>query len=217
MNYITKYDLIIFDLDGTIIDSKETIYLATVEAFVLYGSPVSIPKERFNGMIGKHFVDIFSELNLHVEDFEEFLSIYKSLYFKYIGSSIVYPGVFEIMEYLKQKGVKVALITTKSHDQTIKIMDYFNLSKYFDNISGRINGMPIKPEAEPLLQICNELGVPPKKSIIVGDTELDIRCGKNALAATCAVTYGYRDISFLKNENPDFIIDDFFAIKNIIQ
>ncbi|MFH1198020.1 MAG: HAD family hydrolase [bacterium] len=216
MNQITKYNLVVFDLDGTLIDSKETIYLSTTKAFELISCPVEINREQFNSMIGMHFKDIFTELNIIVDDLEAFLVRYKSVYFDYIKTSTIYPGVVEILEYLVKLNVKIALLTTKGQDQADKILNYFDLAKYFNSISGRVNGLPIKPAPDPLLKICNDLNTLPAKTLIVGDTELDIQCGKNALANTCAVTFGYRQIDFLRNENPDFIIDSFWQIKDII-
>lgn len=73
---------------------------------------------------------------------------------------------------------------------------------------GRRVGVPIKPLPEPLMMICRDLNVLPSETIITGDTELDIRCGKSAGAKTCGVTYGYRNRELLQVENPDFIVDD---------
>ena len=76
--------------------------------------------------------------------------------------------------------------------------------------------MEHKPSAEPLLYICNELNVDPKKTLMVGDSEMDIQCAKNAGAVSCGVTFGYRTRELLIDENPDYIIDKFDEVKNII-
>jgi phosphoglycolate phosphatase-like HAD superfamily hydrolase len=67
-----------------------------------------------------------------------------------------------------------------------------------------------------LLFICNELEIDSKDTMIVGDTELDILCGKNAGAITCGVTYGYRTRKSLKENNPDYLVNDFSEIKSLI-
>ena len=117
---------------------------------------------------------------------------------------------------LTLKKIKAALLTTKSQDQADRIIDHFNLREYFDNVSGRNHGIPVKPSAEPLLLICDDLGIGAENVLMVGDTEMDIQCGKNAGAKTCAVTYGYRNLGIIKNEKPDFIIDSLTELKEII-
>ena len=64
--------------------------------------------------------------------------------------------------------------------------------------------------------ICNELEIDADDTLIVGDTELDILCGKNAGAITCGVTYGYRTRESLKENNPDYLVDDFSEIKSLM-
>ena len=144
-------------------------------------------------MIGKHFVDIFEELKIDVNDFEKFITIYKALYFDFMDSSYLYPGVEEILNYLKRKQIKVSLLTTKVQDQAEKIVDHFNLRSSFDYLMGRRNGLAHKPSPEPLLVICKELQILIlSQTLMIGDTELDIQCGKNAGSKTCGVLYGYR-------------------------
>ena len=80
---------------------------------------------------------------------------------------------------------------------------------------GRRNGIAHKPSPEPLLFICKNVNVGAENSIIVGDTELDIICGKNAGAVTCGVTYGYRTKESLLQNNPDYLIEEISVIKTI--
>ena len=81
---------------------------------------------------------------------------------------------------------------------------------------GRRNGIGHKPSAEPLLFICKEIDVKPEETLIIGDTELDILCGKSANALTCAVTYGYRTKENLEENKPDYIISELYELKDII-
>lgn len=197
-----------FDLDGTLNDSYVTIYKATVKTLEVLKIPGSFSNEDFYSRIGEHFLDIFNELKIPVPDVEHFINVYKSFYFDFIDESILYPGVMEVLEFLKKEGIHVSLLTTKGQDQADKIIDHFNLRHYFSYVMGRRIGVPIKPLPEPLLMICRDLKVDPAETIIVGDTELDIRCGISAGVKTCGVIYGYRTRELLKAENPDYIIDD---------
>jgi pyrophosphatase PpaX len=197
---------ICFDLDGTLVDSKDTILKSTQVTLDCLNIAHNIPEDVFTNIIGKHFVDIFEELKINVPDFEKFITIYKELYFDFMDSSHLYPEVEETLNYLNKKKIKVSLLTTKVQDQAEKIVDHFNLRSSFDYLMGRRDGLAHKPSPEPLVHICKELRVEPVESIIVGDTELDIQCGKNSGSKTCGVLYGYRSKSQLEKEKPDFLI-----------
>ena len=204
---------ICFDLDGTLVKSDKTIYKATLATLRHLSIKGDIPEQKFNKMIGLHFVDIFNEFNLDVPDFEKFIGIYKKIYFDFIDDSKLYNNVEDVLFSLKNdKDIKLSLLTTKGQDQAERIIKYFNLDNHFDFIMGRREGIAHKPSAEPLLFICIELEVDTKDTMIVGDTELDILCGKNAGAITCGVTYGYRTEESLKENDPDYLVNDFDEI-----
>ncbi|HSL90575.1 MAG TPA: HAD-IA family hydrolase [Ignavibacteriaceae bacterium] len=205
-----------FDLDGTLVDSSETIYKSTIATLEQLGISYNFRKDDLDKRIGQHFVDIFNEFNVQVTDFEEFIKLYKSLYFDFIEDSILYPGVFETIEHLKKNDFKISLLTTKAQDQADLIIDHFSLRPYFDFVMGRVNSIPHKPAPEPLLMICEKLKVLPGETIMIGDTELDIQCGKNAGTRTCGVSYGYRTIRQLEDNDPDFIIDSIIELKEMI-
>ena len=208
---------ICFDLDGTLVKSDTTIYKATLKTLKQLNIKGEIPEDKFIEMIGMHFNDIFKKFNLDVTDFQKFIGIYKKLYFDFIDESKVYPEVEDTLSYLKNGiHLKISLLTTKGQDQAEKIIDHFDFSKYFDFVMGRREGIAHKPSAEPLLFICNELEVDIRETMIVGDTELDILCGKNAGAITCGVTYGYRTKENLKDNNPDYLVNNFSEIKSLM-
>lgn len=204
------------DLDGTLVDSKTTILKATLSSFKELNIEASIQEDKFNRMIGMHFIDIFDEFKIDVPDFNKFISIYKALYFNFIDDSLLYSNVEMVLKYLNEEGIKTSLLTTKSQDQADKIIEHFDLRKNLNYVMGRRNGVTHKPSAEPLLIICDKLNTLPAETLIVGDTELDIECGKNAGSISCGVTYGYRTEEILKKYNPDYLISDFSELKNII-
>lgn len=203
-----------FDLDGTLVDSNQTIYKATAFTLNELGINFNFDKDKFALMIGKHFVDIFAAFNINVPDFDQFIKIYKENYFIQMKYSKIYPEVEETLAELKNRGAKISLLTTKVQDQTDKIIDHFNLRKYFDLVMGRRDGIAHKPSPEPLLAICKELKVDVINTLMVGDTELDIQCGKNAGSFTCGVLYGYRTKELLEIERPDLTIN---SIKELIE
>lgn len=196
-----------FDLDGTLVDSSTTIYKATNATLQRLNINVFLPEPEFVGMIGKHFTEIFDSLKVNVTDFGEFISIYKNIYFDFIDYSVLFPGVNEVLEHLRRKRIKISLLTTKAQDQADKIAHYFKLRKNMDYIMGRRDGIAHKPSPEPLFKICDELKINPAETVMVGDTELDIRCGRNAGTKTCGVLYGYRTREQIEAESPDYIAE----------
>ena len=206
----------IFDMDGTIVSSGETIYEATVYTLKLFGINNEMPYDKFSSYIGLHFGDLLPYFDIHIDDMEGFIDEFKSHYFEFIQYSHLYPDVVETFDALKEMGIKISMLTTKGQDQTDKILKHFNLAHYFDYVMGRRPGIGHKPSPEPLFIICKELNILPKESIMVGDSELDVKCGKSAGAKTAAVTYGYRQKSSLIPEEPDFIIDNLISLKYIL-
>jgi phosphoglycolate phosphatase-like HAD superfamily hydrolase len=207
---------IVFDLDGTLVKSHETIYRTTIKALETLNLNSDINENKFYNMLGHHFADIFDECGIEVPDVEYFIKIYKGYYFDFIDHSELYSNALNVLEFLKTKNIKTGLLTTKAQDQADLLSEYFNMNKYLDVIEGRKNGVNIKPSPVQFLKICEEVGADPKNSLMVGDTELDILCGKNAGAKTCAVSYGYRDVEEIKKLQPDYLIDNLSQLMNII-
>jgi phosphoglycolate phosphatase-like HAD superfamily hydrolase len=110
----------------------------------------------------------------------------------------------------------VSLLTTKGQDQAELILQHFSLFNKFDYVMGRRPGMAHKPSPEPLQKICNDLNVVVSDTLMIGDSEMDIQCGKNAGSKTCAVTYGYRTKADLQKLSPDFLIDNILDVEYIV-
>lgn len=209
--------LIVFDLDGTLVRSHETIHRATLRTLDELDIPHSIDETEFISMIGLHFRDIFDRFGIEVTDVEYFIDVFKTFYFDFIDYSELYPGAIDVLENSKRTGYKISLLTTKGQDQADKIIDYFELREYFDYVMGRRTGITHKPSPEPLEVICKDLTVDPGNSMIVGDAEIDVQCGKAAGASTCAITHGYRTKEALQKENPNYIIDKLTELYTILK
>ena len=207
---------ICFDLDGTLVDSHKTIYNTTIKSLKDLNILNNIDEEIFREKIGMHFVDIFEDMNIPVNDFEEFIQVYKNNYFLFIDDSELYPDVSNVLSYFSQRGFRISLLTTKAQDQAEKILKHFTLSDYFNLIMGRRNGIAHKPSPEPLLLICKELEIDPIESLIVGDTEMDIQCGQNANVKTCAIIHGYRTEESILLHKPDYIVEDLNDLKALL-
>lgn len=206
---------IVFDLDGTLVSSHVTIYQAAIKTLEHYNiNRNQLPEVELYKRIGMHFQDIFDELNIKIDNLDEFISIYKKIYFEYMNESYLYPDVEKTISLLKEKEISISLLTTKGQDQAEAILKYFNIDNYFNYIMGRRPGIAHKPSPEPLIKICEDLSIPTNETLMVGDSELDILCGKDAGSKTAAVTYGYREKSLLESYKPDLIINGLGELNN---
>ncbi len=207
---------IVFDLDGTLVKSHKTILNTTIKTLKELNIDSNFNRNVFYNMLGHHFKEIFEACNIVVPDIEHFIDIYKNFYFDFIDDSHLFDNAEKVLGELKNKNIKTGLLTTKGQKQAEKISKHFNISKYFDIVEGRKKGIAIKPDPDQLLKICNEVNAYPANTMMVGDTELDILCGKNANAKTCAVSFGYRDVKDLQKYKPDYLIDNLNEILEII-
>ncbi len=208
--------LLVFDLDGTLVDSETTIFEATTSSLRRMNVPHNFTKEEFRTMIGHHFLTVFNKFDVHVTDIESYLNIYKPFYNSLLDKSTLYADVEETLKVLKAAGYEIALLTTKSQEQANNVLRHFNLLKYFSIVNGRTPESEVKPSPAPLLSICQTLGYATSESLMIGDSELDIQCGINAKAKTCAVTYGFRTPEQLVLEKPDFIVNSLKELQQLL-
>ncbi|GJQ64739.1 MAG: phosphoglycolate phosphatase [Melioribacteraceae bacterium] len=211
-----NFKAIVFDLDGTLTQSDETIIettIHTLKEMELY-KPFNV--HILKGMIGHHFKEIFDEIDIFVPDMEEFINVFKGNYFGFIDKTKLYPGVFELLNKISESEIKLGLLTTKGQVQAEKIMHHFSIYDFFDIIVGRVPGVAIKPSPEPLIKIANEFNLKTTDLVMVGDTEMDVLCAQNAGAEAWAVTYGYRSSDVLSELKPDKLITDFSEINEMV-
>ncbi len=214
---MNNYSCIVFDLDGTLMKSADTIYDTMIDTFRELNINTTPDRDKFNTMIGWHFLDIFNELGIDVPDVEHFITIYKTKYFNHINSSELFDGVTELLDYLVKNSYKVALLTTKGQEQADKIIDAFDLRKYFDLVVGRKPELKIKPAPDSLVFITDKLNQDMSNTLMVGDTEMDILCAQNAGCHSCAVSFGYRSLDELKKLDPVYIIDSYKEFYGILE
>ena len=110
------------------------------------------------------------------------------------------------MAELRQAGVQVGVLTNKNHEQAVPLVARA-FGDVFDAVQGRVDGMEAKPEPPMTLKLMEALGADPAHTLMVGDTAVDIACGKNVSIATCGVTWGFRTRDELEAAGADHIVD----------
>lgn len=179
-------EAVLFDLDGTLVDSREAVVWAVNELFKRIGRPAA-PADEIISLIGVGLVPLLKNF---VDNPEEYVDQYRDLYKKGFHSrTTLYRGAKEVLELLKKNDVKVGVVTNRSKELSQVIMDYFTLSSDVDILVGQDGNSPLKPDPELILQACRALGVKPNSTIMVGDTEIDIETGKNAGSFTIKVDH----------------------------
>ena len=209
---------VLFDLDGTLLDTNELIYNSFEKTFKdLLG--LSLKKEdiiKFFGIpLRDAFVPYFKE--------DEVDKIDNSIrYYRELNEGIhdtmcfAFDGVKEMLDGLKERGIKIGIVTSKREDLAIRGMKIAGIYDYMDVIITPEKTTLHKPNGEPAEEACNILGIEPKEAIMVGDSSYDILCGNSAGCKTCAVEYSIIDIEKLKEANPDYIIKKPIEILEIL-
>lgn len=209
---------ILFDLDGTIVDSKQAYVAALKAAFLSVGQKIvdieiatEIPKRL--------------EQNLPINDMlqgidvQKFLNVYLTTWYQATATKTKpIPGVSETLEKLSKKA-KLALITRRNvpKQDVIHEMRKLDLAKYFQHvITGRDKCNP-KPSPEALIRCAEKLDVKVSECIFVGDSVADVRAGKNAGAKTVAVLSGIFSRKELEKEKPDLILENVNQLPDFLE
>jgi phosphoglycolate phosphatase len=203
MRKLCNIRLVIFDLDGTLIDSAEDIALHVGRVYrELKGKDV--PADEVKKNIGDGARSLLSNF-FQGQELEEALE--RFLHY-YISEPVIhtkpYEGVVETLESLKERGVLLAIATNKPHAITLEVLKRLKMLHYFDEVLGADLLQEKKPSPLPLLEIAKRLGVSPGLSLMVGDSENDILAGRRAGMLTAHVCWGYKT----PQSPPDYHLDN---------
>ncbi len=211
-------DLIIFDLDGTLIDSSEDIAWAANMALADLGHE-KIDPERVKEGIGWGVKSLLQKM-MPGEDADR-IDYARVKFLEYywdhsVVNTYLYPGVQETIDYFNQKNKKLAVVTNKPVKYSEKILSVFDLTRYFNIILGGDSVANRKPHPEPVEKAIASTGAAKERSVIVGDSPVDCEAGKRAGIATIGVEYGFRSRKELEDAGCDVIIKKATDLKEVI-
>ncbi len=222
MNFKDK-ELIIFDFDGTLINSIPDLTLAINKMLSHYNlSPLTIKQVTpFIGNGAKPLVKRALEYSIQDKDvstalLNEAFGIYFSAYKEVTcEETYMYSGVLDTLNYLHKKGYKMVICTNKPFGFVEPILDKLSIKHFFKCWVGEDSLSKKKPNAIPLFHLAKEMNTIIDKSIMVGDSKNDILAAQNANMESIGVSYGYNYNENISDYNPTIVVDSFSDLQKL--
>lgn len=214
---VMKIDLIIFDLDGTLINSK--LDIANSVNYMLEKLQLeTLHNETIYTFVGNGVGNLVksSLTEDHFDKFDDAMALFRQHYSEHLlDNTVLYDGITDILDHYKSK--KKAVVTNKEGGFSRHILNYFSISDCFDEIVCGDAFPRKKPNPDQINAVIENLSVKRDNTLIIGDGDADIKAGKNANIHTCGVTYGFGSREILESMGADTIIDNISDMKNFFK
>jgi HAD superfamily hydrolase (TIGR01549 family) len=179
---------LICDLDGVLIDSRPQMGIAFEKSYRQHFGTISKPPtDRFFSYMGLPLPDILRRMGLPKEMYETYREISRSL-LNYIE---LFPGIFNLLDDVKNLGMRIGLSTGKDRQRTLEILGRFELTPYFEFVVCGDDPFPGKPDPYGLNLILSQLRVRPAQAVFVGDSPLDIHYSRMASVIALGAEWGF--------------------------
>lgn len=191
-----RKQLVIFDLDGTLLDTVADLANATNQALERCGFPIH-PVEAYYKFVGNGINKLFARALPAESNGEEYVQRIRSLFVPYYNQhnadySRPYPGIRDLLNQLQSCEVQMAVASNKYHEATEKLVRHFFPDIRFSSIFGQREGVPVKPAPDIVFDILRETGVDAGQALYVGDSGVDMQTALNAGVESVGVTWGFR-------------------------
>ena len=205
-----KNKVVLFDLDGTLIDTDMLIIRSYMHLFDTYRPDYKLSMKELISFLGPVLKDVFPRY--FKEDFETLLKTYHGYSRANINRFVtLFPGVEEMLKAFKEKGIKMGLVTNRFGYSAFEVMEPFDIKKYFDVIITLDDMEKPKPDPEGIIKAMNAIGCEKEDVIFVGDNKSDFEAGRNAGVKTALISWVIgRDNSVF---NPDILISSYDEFK----
>lgn len=210
----TKITTILFDLDGTLIDTNDLIiasFLHTLEKFY----PGKYNREDVLPFIGPSLKESFGGID--PERAEEMTRVYRT--YNLANHDLLikeFDGVLETMQSLKENGFNIAIVSTKIYATVLLGLKVTKLDSFFDVIVALDHVTKEKPDPEPIYLALEQLGSTPEETIMVGDNYHDILAGKNAGTKTAGVAWSAKGRDYIAKYEPDYLLENMKDLLTIL-
>ncbi|MCB6994054.1 HAD-IA family hydrolase [bacterium 210820-DFI.6.37] len=205
---MSKIDTVLFDFDGTVMDTNNVIIQSWQHTFrTLENREEDLDKiiKTFGEPLELTMRKLFPRVPV-----EESIAIYRSYHYDNFGELIcVFPGMKELIRELKSRGYKLGLVTSRLKKTTMQGLEKYGLAEYFDTVVTADDTAKHKPDPEPVNIALKNMGSVPENSIMAGDTMFDILCAKNAGVKSVLVSWALAVTEEEKNgpDGPDYVIE----------
>ena len=200
-----KINTLLFDLDGTLINTNELIiesFLHTLHSYY----PDQYKRDDVLPFIGPTLYDTFTSIN--PEKTEEMVKVYRKFNHEQHDTLVTeYETVFETIKTLKEHGFKLGIVTTKIRDTVNMGLKLTKLGQFFDVVVTLDDVENAKPHPEPVLNALAQLDSKPEEAIMVGDNHHDVEAGKNAGTKTAGVSWSIKGREYISSYNPDYLLE----------
>lgn len=209
---------VLFDLDGTLIDSKKDIAAAANSARQHFGMP-PLPLEIVSNYIGWG-IENLNQKSLGTDDpkmLAEGLEVLKAYYRDHVvDHAAIYSGVWEFLDFLKGRRVKMGVVSNKPHRPTLMTLEKLKLAPYFDVAQGAVDTINKKPHPEPILNVLQQLGMKASEAVMIGDSPVDVEAARAANIPIGLVSQGFVEEEHLIAANPDWLVHSLMEFKEIL-
>ncbi len=215
------YQGCIFDLDGTLLDTLEAIAHTTNLTLTSFGL-APFETEAYKLFVGDGAGKLIERVLLERGDkdlllYEEMLNAYHKFFEVHCMYKLKpYEGIMELIQSLKEQGIKLAVLSNKPHARVIQNIEAIFGKDMFHHLQGEIIGVNRKPDPMGVYQTLEALGLKKEECLYIGDTNTDMMTGKNAGLDTVGVTWGFRTEEELRSYDPAYIVHHPSEIGDII-
>jgi len=204
---------ILFDLDGTLINTNQLIIESFMHTFKKYG--LHFTHEEIITFNGPPLMETFQKIDK--ERAEDMIKTYREHNFNHHDEYVTaFPNVVETIKQLDENNISLGIVTTKRRKGVKMGLEVTGLAPYFDTVITLDDVTHAKPHSEPVLKAMEELGGERETTLMIGDNSYDIEAGQNAGVETAGVAWAQRGEAYLKKYNPTYILDDMKDLLNII-
>ncbi|MCF6243503.1 MAG: HAD family hydrolase [Sulfurovum sp.] len=212
----TRAKIILFDLDGTLIDSTEAILESFKKAYEVFGKELPTP-DAIKSLIGLPLEIMFQKLGVTEADSMDYAKEYKEHYKTiHTEKTVLLPHVREALE-LAVNHARLGVVTTKTSEYSRILLEHFDIMKHFNILIGREDVTNPKPDPEPVERAMNALGYHyGKVTYMIGDTTADMIAAEKADIASIGVLCGYGKKDDL-DEYADFVVKDAYSAVRLIE
>lgn len=207
--------LVMFDLDGTLIDSVPDLAAAVDRMLLELGRPAAgldaVRQWVGNGaevLVRRALAGGIEHDAVDTQLAERALALFMEAYGESHELTVVYPGVRDTLRWLRKQGVEMALITNKPERFVGPLLDQMKIGRYFRWIIGGDTLPQKKPDPAALLFVMKMAGIAPEQSLFVGDSRSDVQAARAAGVKSVGLTYGYNHGRPIDEESPSLVLDD---------